>query len=515
MTQNGGAVIPGDGRRGGGEWLGHPRGLATLFFTELWERFSYYGMRALLVLYMTAAVSGGNEGLGLADGEATAIYGIYTAFVYLLALPGGWLADKIFGARQAVFYGGSIIAAGHFTMAGPLIGLPNLVCFYLGLILIVIGTGLLKPNVSALVGELYGPQDARREAGFSIFYMGINLGGIAGPLLCGYFGENVDWHLGFSLAGFGMLLGLLQYKLGARHLGDAGFAPKHSGTEAVDRHRLAIGVVAAVLLLAAMGFAVSSGLALSRVAEALGVAIVAIALIYFAIVYFAGGHTEEERRRVVVIFWLFILAALFWSGFEQAGSSMNLFAERLTDRTIGGFEVPTSWLQTINPIFIVVLAPIFGWTWTWLAMRNANPSIPVKFALGLLGLAAGFFVLMWGAANAGPSNLASPAWLVVTYFLHTCGELCLSPVGLSSVTRLAPTGRTGQMMGIWFIGASLGSLLAGLVAGQIEHLAPSPLFGYIGMFAAVAGIVALVTAPWVKRLMGEAPEKIPLANRSG
>ena len=487
--------------RSGTEWFGHPRGLGTLFFTEMWERFSYYGMRAILVLYMVDAITGPNPGLGFSDARAGAIYGLYTSMVYLLALPGGWVADKLWGQRHAVFVGGCIIAAGHFSMAIPTMG-----TFYGGLGLIVIGTGLLKPNVSAMVGDLYPEGGARRDAGYSVYYMGINLGALFGPILCGLFGENYNWHWGFSLAGIGMVAGLIQYRLGAQYLEGAG-DPPGEGSEVLARRAkgfyrtLAIVGVALLGLIAATVTGVIA-IPLQRVAQSLGVVIVLITLIYFAYLLIAGGYSTLEKKRLLVILWLFLLAAVFWSGFEQAGSTLNLFAERLTDRTVFGWEAPASWLQSINPIFIIILAPVFGSLWVWLERRNAHPSIPVKFALGLLGLAAGFFVISWGAANASETSLVSPAWLVVTYFLHTSGELALSPVGLSSMTKLAPKGTVGQMMGVWFIAAALGNLIAGLVAGQLEQLAPTALFGNVAMIVGATGIVALLLSPFVKRLMG-------------
>ncbi|GIV57506.1 MAG: MFS transporter [Bacteroidetes bacterium] len=498
---------PSAGLAGGKTFFGHPRGLATLFFTEMWERFSYYGMRALLVLFMTAAAMGANPGLGFTDGTATAVYGLYTFFVYVLSLPGGWVADNLWGQRKAVFVGGIIIALGHFTMAGPLIGLPDLPCFFGGLILIVIGTGLLKPNVSTIVGELYPEGGARRDAGFSIFYMGINLGAFLGPLICGYLGENVNWHYGFGAAGVGMVLGLIQYKLGDRYLEETGRLKTGESAELVAArsrkfYLVFLGLVAALALLAWTVVTGVLDISIEQVAGTLGVVVVVLAVLYFAYLLLLADHTKEEKKKLGVIFWLFILAAMFWSGFEQAGSSLNLFAERLTDRVIFGWEAPASWLQSVNPIFIIVGAPLFGMLWVSLARHNANPSIPVKFALGLLGLAAGFFVLAWGAANATPENPVSPAWLIVTYALHTSGELCLSPVGLSSITKLAPANRVGQMMGVWFIAAALGNLIAGLVAGQLETLAPSALFLNVGMIVGGAGIVALLMSPAVKKLMG-------------
>ena len=485
---------------GRGGFFGHPRGLATLFFTEMWERFSYYGMRALLVLFMTESAARSNAGLGFEIGEATAIYGLYTSLVYLMSLPGGWIADNLWGQRKAVFVGGSIIAAGHFSLA-----LPSEPTFFLGLGLVIVGTGLLKPSVSSMVGDLYPEGGARRDAGFSIFYMGINLGAFFGPLVCGLFGERWDWHQGFSLAGVGMLLGLLQYRLGAGHLGGAGLLRPDAAAAAGQKRRgfyrsLA---VAAVALLAGVAATDALGVSLQKLAAWLGYGIVGLAPLYFVYLVTAGGHTALEKRRLAAIFWLFILAALFWSGFEQAGSSLNLFAERLTDRRVLGWEVPASWLQSVNPIFIILFAPVFGWLWTWFAARGSSPSIPLKFALGLLGLCAGFFVIAWGAAGATPQTPVSPSWLVATYFLHTVGELCLSPVGLSSITKLAPRNRMGQMMGVWFIAASLGNLVAGLVAGRLESLAPASLFSSVATFVGLAGLVALVASPGVRRLMGD------------
>ncbi len=542
---------------GGKTFFGHPRGLATLFFTEMWERLSYYGMRALLVLFMTAPLVAANAGLGFNAGKASAIYGLYTSMVYLVALPGGWVADKLWGQRRAVFVGACVIAAGHFTMAAPLVGLPGAPTFYLGLVLIIIGTGLLKPNVSTLVGALYPEGGARRDAGFSIYYMGINIGAILGPFVCGTLGERINWHWGFSAAGFGMLFGVIQYKLGDRHFGELGKLDTGEERRVLSRRARYFYLTTAAIAAVAVAFVylATSGtiqISLEAFATWLGYGILLLSILFFSNLIFdvrwsgallaawalmlwyfvprqgtelggqyatAGllgiflvmngvllvarrGQANMENRRLMVIFWLFLLAAIFWSGFEQAGSSMNLFARDLTDRVFFGWEMPTTWLQNVNPLFIVIFAPIFGWLWTWLAERKANPSIPVKFALGLLGLSAGFFVLAWGAVRATPESPVSPSWLVVTYFLHTVGELCLSPVGLSSMTKLAPKNRVGQMMGVWFIAAALGNLFAGLVAGQLENLAPQALFWEVAMFIGGAGIVALLLSPAVRKLMG-------------
>jgi len=494
-------------------FFGHPRGLSTLFFTEMWERFSYYGMRALLILFMTTETthvitgSGGvvlreNPGMGLDVGTAAAIYGLYTSLVYIMALPGGWVADNLWGQRKAVFVGGCIIALGHFTMA-----VPTETTFFGGLVLIILGTGLLKPNVSTVVGELYPEGGARRDAGFSIFYMGINIGAFAGPLITGWLGEGYNWHWGFGAAGVGMVLGLIQYRLGARYLGDAGgLKTDDTAAQLATRARrfyAVSGAVAAAVF--AFGSLVAAGvipLSLTQIATYLGYGVLVLVGLYFAYLWTAGGHSTEENKRLFVIFWLFLLIAVFWSGFEQAGSSLNLFAQDLTQRTFGDVTIPASALQSINPMFIILLAPVFGSFWVWLERRQADPSIPMKAALGLLGLAMGFFVLSWGAANATPENPVSPAWLVVTYFLHTSGELAISPVGLSAITKLSPERRVGQMMGIWFVGAALGNLFAGLVAGQLETLAPFALFQTVAMIIGGVGIVALVASPWVKRMMG-------------
>src|SRR5690606_10185221 len=326
--------------------FGHPVGLMTLFFTEMWERFSYYGMRALLVLFMTTPLLGSNPGMGLGIANASAIYGLYTASVYFLTLAGGWVADNIWGQRKAVFVGGCIIAAGHFSMA-----VPGDTTFFLGLILIAVGTGLLKPNVSTMVGDLYPEGGARRDAGFSIFYMGINLGAFMGPLVCGALGENWNWHAGFSAAGVGMVLGLIQYRLGGKLLGNAGLLEEDTSTPQFKRKNRNFYFLAAtaVLLLALFGYLVSLGvfqLTMEEIASGLGYGILILVLLYFIFLFVAGGHSTTEKKRLGVIFWLFILAAIFWSGFEQAGSSLNLFADQSTNRMVGDWLVPASWLQS-------------------------------------------------------------------------------------------------------------------------------------------------------------------------
>jgi len=476
-------------------FFGHPRGLATLFFTEFWERFSYYGMRALLVLFMTDTA---RHGMGLETETATAIYGLYTFGVYALALPGGWMADKIFGQRRAVLIGGIIIAAGHYTMA-----VPTDPSFFLGMFLIVLGTGPLKPNVSSVVGDLYPEGGARRDAGFSIFYMGINFGALLGPLICGYLGEEVNWHLGFGAAGVGMTFGLLQYVLGGKHMGNAGYLKGDAADPASVKRAVSQftwGVVFIVVLSAVIiGLSAADILPLTLVgfAQSTGIIVLVLAAFYFVYVAFFACKDGVERARIGVIFLLFLGAAMFWSGFEQAGSSMNLFAENFTDRVIFGWEMPTTFLQSVNPLFIIILAPVMGMLWVRLGAYN--PSIPVKFGLGLVLLGSGFFVLAWGAQFIEAGKV-SPMWLVTTYFLHTVGELCLSPIGLSSITKLAPQRLVSQMMGTWFVGAALGNLIAGLVAGFIEDMPQDQLFSTVALIVIGSGVVFLLFAKPIGKL---------------
>ena len=478
----------------------HPAGLYTLFFTEMWERFSYYGMRALLVLFMVEAV--GKGGMGLTDQVATAIYGLYTASVYLAALPGGWVADRFLGAQRAVWYGGIIIAAGHFTLA-----VPQTSCFYLGLLLVVLGTGLLKPNVSVIVGELYPEGGARRDAGFTVFYMGINLGAALGPLVCSALGEKVNWHYGFAAAGIGMVLGLTQYRLTSRNLGSAGKQPGHvEGVRPKDWYLLwcLVGALGLTLLLTLTGAIAINPVKLAQVSTQL---LVAVGVLYFACAFLFFRLDPSEKKRLAVIVVLFLASAMFWSGFEQAGSSFNLFAERYTQRQWLGWTVPAGWFQSLGAFFVITLAALVARIWLSLARRNLDPSIPVKFSLGLLLLASGFLVMAvaWKLVAAG--NKVLPTWLVATYLLHSIGELCLSPVGLSSVTKLAPQRLLGQMMGTWFLATSLGNLVAGRIAGSFsaENVAQMPAaYLQIVMTVGGAGLLLLLLVKPMRRLMASA-----------
>jgi POT family proton-dependent oligopeptide transporter len=492
-------VEPLETPRAGTADLRHPRGLYTLFFTEMWERFSYYGMRALLVLFMAAAVTKG--GLGLSDKVATSIYGLYTAGAYLACLPGGWVADRLLGAQRAVWYGGIIIALGHFTLA-----IPRVETFYLGLVLVVVGTGLLKPNVSAMVGQLYPEGGARRDAGFTIFYMGINLGAALGPLVCSTLGEKLNWHYGFAAAGVGMVLGLIQYRVTARHLGGAGQQPTRAkrGSQR-DWLMLQAGVAAlgVVVVLGMMRLITFNPISL---AQSTSTVIVAIAFLHFGYMFLFCGLDRTEKIRLAVVAILFISSAIFWSGFEQAGSSLNFFAERYTQRVIEliHYEIPAGWFQSLNAVFIITLAPVVAAVWVGLARRDRNPSLPVKFGLGLLFLGAGFLVIAGAAQFVKKGQHVWPTWLIATYLLHTIGELCVSPVGLSSVTKLAPQRLVGQMMGIWFLATSLGNLFAGLVAGEFNAEAVGQMsarFGQIVLMAAAAGIVLILLSKPIKKMM--------------
>ena len=476
----------------------HPAGLQTLFFTEMWERFSYYGMRALLVLFMVAAVQEG--GLGMSDEMATAIYGLYTAGVYLACLPGGWVADRLLGPQRAVWLGGIIIALGHFILAIPL--LP---AFYLGLVCVVAGTGLLKPNVSALVGDLYEPGNKARDAGFTIFYMGINLGAFVGPLACGFLAQRFGWHYGFAAAGIGMVIGLVQFHRSKAWLGQAGEKTRPA-LRGIEQGALwgGISLLGLLLVLAFTGILPLNALGLARGTTLF---IVAIGVAYFAWVLLFAGLDRAEKKRVAVIIILFIASALFWAGFEQAGSSFNLFADRYTDRVIDFFDwtIPTTWFQSLGPLFIIALAPVMAWLWLALGRRQLDPSLPVKFGAGLVFLAIGFVVMAAASKRVATGQEVWPVWLITTYLVHTIGELCLSPVGLSSVTRLSPPRLVGQMMGTWFLASSLGNLIAGLWAGRFSAEAIEQMprqYLEIGILPFAAGIILVCLARPIQKLAG-------------
>lgn len=472
---------------------GHPRGLMTLFFTEMWERLSYYGMRSFLVLFMTATAAAG--GMGLSAAAAGRIYGLYTASVYLAALPGGWIADRFLGLRKAVFWGGVAIMAGHFTLV-----IQSEATFYAGLALIVIGTGLLKGNISALVGALYEKDDPRKDSGYSLYYMGINLGAFIAPLVCGTLAQEVGWHWGFGAAGVGMLFGLIQYSLTANRLGGAGAAPQRTTEEGQSGLSLrgVLWLAGIGMIIVAMAGDLLFGFEMSQLQRF--VVLLAGSSIFIAALYIGGGFTPTEKKRGFSVYFLFLVAALFWAGFEQAGSSLTLFADRMTDNTAMGREFPSTWYQSLNAIFIVMLAPVFSWM--WMKLGDKQPSSPAKFSFGLVGVGVGFVIMVLAAQRAATGDLVSPGWLVMTYVLHTLGELCLSPVGLSAMTKLAPERIVGQIMGVWFLAASIGSFIGGEVAGLFETLPLPQLFGAVAAVNLAVAVVVIGLTPLVKKQMG-------------
>jgi POT family proton-dependent oligopeptide transporter len=497
-------------------FFGHPRGLATLFFTEMWERFSYYGIRPLLVLFMSAALADG--GFGFERGQASAIVGIYAASVYLASLPGGWVADRLLGLRRAILYGGFLISAGHISIGLSLFA-GSKVPFFLGLILIVLGTGLLKPNISAIVGDLYPEGGARRDAGFSIYYMGINIGAFFGQLITGYLGEQVGWHFGFGAAGVGMLLGLVMFIVYApRTLGDIGMRPTRHADPAVQAKQerrvkltlgIGLGLLGVVIVLAATG---AMPLNPQAIGQNMTYVLVGTAAVYFLYLFIAGGLAGDEKRRVAVIAVLFVAAAVFWSAFEQAPTSLNLFARDFTDRQIGGFEVPATWFQSINALFVVLFAPVAAATWVGLSRRpGGDLSSPAKFALGLALAGVGFFVMIFAAndvVSSGGLIKVSVWWLTASYFFQTIGELALSPVGLSSMTKLSPRRYVGQMMGIWFLASAVGNLIGGLVGGHVdpEKLDQMPrLFTLTTASLVISAVVLGLLVVPIRRMMRDVP----------
>jgi proton-dependent oligopeptide transporter, POT family len=495
-------------------FFGHPRGLSTLFFTEMWERFAYYGMRAILVLFMTASVAAG--GLGLEVGRAGAIYGTYVALVYMLSLPGGWIADRILGLRRSVFYGGILIMFGQLSLA-----VPGAKLFYLGLAFIIFGTGLLKPNVSAIVGELYGKEDLRRDAGFSIFYMGINLGAFIAPLIVGGLAQSpwfkgvlegmgldptTSWNWGFGVGALGMFFGVIQYRLGWKHFGTAGIHPSVAPESAEGRsarRQLGGGVVALLGLVAVLAVLVRQGvIGVETVTSAFSWVYLVLVLAFFGWLFLGNTWTPAERKRLIVIVVLFAGAAIFWSAFEQAATSLNLFAANNTRNSVFGLTFPSSWFQSVNALMIIIFAPVFAWI--WMSLGKHDPSSPAKFAFGLVSVGLGFVVMVAAAKASANGVLVSPWWLVATYLLHTIGELSLSPVGLSSMTKLAPDRVKGMMMGVWFLAASVGNLIAGGVLGFYATFTLPQVFGAVAAFAIISGLVMFALVLPIKRMMARA-----------
>jgi POT family proton-dependent oligopeptide transporter len=473
----------------------------------MWERYSYYGTRALLILYMTADVAHG--GLGFSVVKAGSLYGFYTAMVYLLGMPGGWIADRIIGQRKAVLYGGILISAGNLCLASP-----SVTAFYSGLALLMLGTGMLKPNVSTIVGQLYTPEDKRRDAAFSIFYMGINVGALVSPLICGWVGEKINWRWGFAVSAFGMIIGLIQYMLSGNLLGEAGLHPSSTGDLEKDRSQKrngSLAVAAFLLVIVAVAFLASRGVftvTAEAISDALGWVLIALAALVFSWMIFGKGWSVVERKRAAAILVLFIASAVFWAVYEQAGSTLNLFADRNTDLHVSallgvhdrvGFlnhTYPASWFQFVQPGFVLLLAPMYAWLWIRLGKRE--PSYPSKFAIGVLFVGLSFLVMVPPASHIN----VSPHWLNVSYFLSVVGEMCLSPVGLSAMTKLAPSRAQGFVMGVWFLSVGTGNWMAGK-AGSLYETVPLPkLFGLGAIVAIAAALVLAVLVKPTKRLMG-------------
>ncbi len=482
------------GQASGRTLFGHPRGLATLFFTEMWERLTYYGIQSILILFMVAAT--GRGGLGFGDKNGNAIAGLYFGGTYLLSLIGGWVADRLIGGRQAVLAGGVLIAAGNALLAS---GGRRL--FFLGLIFNVLGVGLLKPNVSTTVGELYPEGGSRRDAGFSIFYIGINIGSLLGPLLVPVVAQKYGWHAGFALPALGMLIGLAQFLATRRYLGGAGAAPtttRPGSWLALGGFLAVVAAITAVMLSGAVS--VNPVTASTAISWLVGIMMGGY-LLYLAL---AGGLTGEERSRVFAMMALFAASTVFWMAYMQMFGSFTLFAQRYTDLDVFGWKMPAGVTQTIDPIFIITLAPVFAALWVWLERRGRDLSSPAKFACGLLLMAAGMLVMYVASLRVLHGAKVSPLWLTATYFLNACGELCLSPVGLSSTTKLAPARFGGQIMGLWFLTIALGSFLAGLFSGDYNasHLATLPAL-YLRLFwwSAIGAAAMLLITPRVKRLM--------------
>ena len=481
---------------------GHPRGLSTLFFTELWERFSYYGMRALLTLFMVAPIAEG--GLDFGTEDAGRIYGNYTMAVYMLSIPGGFIADRVLGARRSVLLGGWIIAFGHYALA-----VPSEASFYIGLFLVAIGTGLFKPNISGLVGALYARDDGRRDAGFSLFYMGINIGAFIAPLITGFLAQSAwfkawlanmgfdpasSWHWGFAAAGIGMTVAMVLFARGSQDLREP---VTHEDRLLGSRNMWRDGV------LTVLGTATLLVLALASDLEGLEWLRWMFLVLPLAVIAYFVWRGTEDGNRVAAIGVLFIAAMIFFAIFEQMGTSMALFADRMTANTLFGAEFPSSWYQSINPIFVIMLAPIFALIWMRLGSLQPGPAF--KFALGLLFVSASF-MLMIPAAKLAADGKVSPLWLCGLFFLQTIGELLLSPVGLSTMTKLAPERMTGVVLGIWFLAAAFGNKLAGVLGGSFESDNTESLASFFltqALWVAAAAAVLFALAPWVRRLSGD------------
>ncbi|WP_369809931.1 peptide MFS transporter [Gracilibacillus caseinilyticus] len=476
-------------------FFGHPKGLFTLFFTEFWERFSYYGMRAILVYYMYYEVSKG--GLGIDENTALAIMSIYGSLVYMSGIIGGWLADRIFGTSRAVFYGGILIMFGHIALAIP----GSISMFFVSMVLIVIGTGLLKPNVSSVVGDIYPEGDNRRDAGFSIFYMGINFGGLIAPLIVGEVGMKHDFHLGFSIAAVGMFFGLLVFVFTKKkNLGLAGTIPPNPLSETEKKKVFSRIGLSAVILAIIIAITISMGiLTIETFVGLVGILGILIPTIYFVVMYRSPKTTVTERSRIIAYIPLFIASVMFWAIQEQGATILAHYADNRTNLEFLGFSISPAWFQSLNPLFIILLAPIFAGLWVKLGDRQ--PSIPKKFSLGLLFAGLSFMVILIPGTLTGEDALVSPIWLVLSYFVVVLGELCLSPVGLSATTKLAPTAFSAQTMSLWFLSNAAAQAINAQIVRFYTPETETLYFGAIGGIAILLAIVLFLMSPKIQGYM--------------
>ncbi|MEH6988202.1 MULTISPECIES: peptide MFS transporter [Bacillales] len=476
-------------------FFGHPKGLFTLFFTEFWERFSYYGMRAILVFYMYYEVSKG--GLGLDEPTALAIMSIYGSLVYMSGIIGGWMADRLLGTSRAVFYGGILIMLGHIALSIP----GSLAMFFVSMVLIVLGTGLLKPNVSSVVGDIYSPEDNRRDAGFSIFYMGINLGGFLAPLIVGTVGMKYNFHLGFAIAAVGMFFGLLVFIFTKKkNLGLAGTYisnPLSANEKKTVYTRIGLGAVI-IAILVAVG--IPTGLlTFDSFIALVGILGIGLPIIYFTMMYRSPKTTEVERSRIIAYIPLFIASVMFWAIQEQGSTILANYADKRTQLEFMGLDISPAWFQSLNPLFIIFLAPVFAWLWVKLGDRQ--PSVPQKFSLGLLFAGLSFIVILLPAYLGGTDSLVSPLWLVLSYFIVVLGELCLSPVGLSATTKLAPAAFSAQTMSLWFLSNAAAQAINAQIVKFYTPETEMTYFGVIGAVAILLSIILFLLSPKIQGFM--------------
>jgi len=475
-------------------FFGHPKGLFTLFFTEFWERFSYYGMRAILVYYMYYEVTKG--GLGLDETLALSIMSIYGSLVYMSGIIGGWLADRVFGTSKAVFYGGILIMFGHIALAIP----GNVALFFVSMVLIVLGTGLLKPNVSSVVGEIYSEDDDRRDAGFSIFYMGINLGGFLAPIIVGSV-MDTSFHLGFGIAAVGMFFGLVLFMVTKKkNLGLAGTIVHNPLSPEEKKKTFTIFAVVAIVLAVIVAIAIPAGLlTFDSFIALIGILGLLIPTVYFVVMYRSPKTNEVERSRLIAYIPLFIAAVMFWSIQEQGSTILANYADKRTQLNFAGFEISPAWFQSLNPLFIIILAPVFAWLWVKLGKRQ--PTIPQKFSLGLLFAGLSFLVILLPAYFGGADSLVNPLWLVLSYLIVVLGELCLSPVGLSATTKLAPEAFAAQTMSLWFLSNAAAQAINAQLVKFYSPATEMTYFGVIGGASIVLSIILFVLAPKIQGFM--------------